>query len=355
MARRRAGSTTWSTRLVLKELEEPHASRGTTTDRISLPAACLEALGGAISPDRDPLTVRIALRRTPGAPTVCAGISDFGAPEGTVAIPPWMAAQLKATPGAFLHIQRVDLPRADSCVFRAVDPSFFALRDQRAVLEQALSTQYTTLTKGTTIATWRLWSSSQRMHASSSTLVRPLSWPERVQLLAAWLECGRRCSGLLKKIVVGMDSRTRQAHPHARATLSACRDRKECSCWPRGIGLQCWRRCCRCLERHSHRSFGLGSETCRDPAAQPTHWRPGCRWCMSQPGSVHLVPCGYSAAAVAPQQLPTAYQPWCNESKRAPLTNTARQPREKGAELIRRNGLEALLGGMRRDDGHHTP
>eukprot|EP00050_Salpingoeca_kvevrii_P004238 m.247238 g.247238 ORF g.247238 m.247238 type:complete len:232 (-) comp10968_c3_seq48:1183-1878(-) len=152
MARRRAGSTTWSTRLVLKELEEPHASRGTTTDRISLPAACLEALGGAISPDRDPLTVRIALRRTPGAPTVCAGISDFGAPEGTVAIPPWMAAQLKATPGAFLHIQRVDLPRADSCVFRAVDPSFFALRDQRAVLEQALSTQYTTLTKGTTIA-----------------------------------------------------------------------------------------------------------------------------------------------------------------------------------------------------------
>ncbi|EDQ92108.1 uncharacterized protein MONBRDRAFT_5807 [Monosiga brevicollis MX1] len=120
------------------------------TDLVSLPTAMLEPLSGRMQ-SGEPLYLRFF----PNAfgdlsKSVTAGVGHFDAPPDTFYLPVWMMEVLGVKEGARIRFEVVEgtaLPRADTVQLKANDPAFLELPNPRAVLENALSASYRTLTE----------------------------------------------------------------------------------------------------------------------------------------------------------------------------------------------------------------
>ena len=127
----------------------PDADRRNRSDKISLPHSALTALAGVIERRRgEPLVLRVETR---SKRVVHGGVLDFNAAEGCVGLPLWMGHALAAPEGQFVTVSLDDVPLAESCALQPASVQFYALRDHRAALEHALSTQYTCLSTGMTV------------------------------------------------------------------------------------------------------------------------------------------------------------------------------------------------------------
>ena len=127
----------------------PDADRRNRSDKISLPHSALAALAGVIERKQgEPLILRVETR---SKRAVHGGVLDFNAAEGCVDLPLWMGQALSAPEGQYVTVSLDDLPLAESCALQPASVQFYALRDHRAALEHALSTQYTCLSTGMTV------------------------------------------------------------------------------------------------------------------------------------------------------------------------------------------------------------
>jgi len=104
-------------------------------DKIMLPVSVLEAL---VQENVDyPLLFRLSSMGKPEKITH-SGVLEFGAPEGSVLVPPWMASHLETTPGDIVRVGNVSLPKATYAKFRILTESLWEVVDMRAVLERGL-------------------------------------------------------------------------------------------------------------------------------------------------------------------------------------------------------------------------
>ena len=104
-------------------------------DKIVLPVSVLEAL---VQQNVDyPLLFRLSSMGNLEKITH-SGVLEFGAPEGTVLVPPWMANHLGMQSGDIVRVDNVSLPKATYAQFRILSESLWEVVDMRAVMERGL-------------------------------------------------------------------------------------------------------------------------------------------------------------------------------------------------------------------------
>lgn len=76
------------------------------------------------------------------------GVKEFSAEDGQVRIPAWMMESLSLTAGDQVMVRFTALPKGTWAKFRPITADYMEILDFRALLESALRSNYTTLTKG---------------------------------------------------------------------------------------------------------------------------------------------------------------------------------------------------------------
>ncbi|KAF9951905.1 hypothetical protein BGZ70_000805 [Mortierella alpina] len=77
-----------------------------------------------------------------------SGVKEFSAEDGQVRIPAWMMESLSLAVGDQVMVKFTALPKGTWAKFRPITADYMEILDFRALLESALRSNYTTLTKG---------------------------------------------------------------------------------------------------------------------------------------------------------------------------------------------------------------
>ncbi|KAF9089550.1 hypothetical protein BGX27_002454 [Mortierella sp. AM989] len=93
-----------------------------------------------------PLTFQI---RNPANRAVThGGVKEFSAEDGLIHLPSWMMESLSVSEGDQVMVKYASLPKGTWAKFRPISADYMEILDFRALLEAALRSNYTTLTRG---------------------------------------------------------------------------------------------------------------------------------------------------------------------------------------------------------------
>ncbi|KAF9942850.1 hypothetical protein BGZ67_009944 [Mortierella alpina] len=103
---------------------------------------------GLRTPHELPSPLTFQIRNPANRLLTHGGVKEFSAEDGQVRIPAWMMESLSLTAGDQVMIKFTALPKGTWAKFRPITADYMEIMDFRALLESALRSHYTTLTKG---------------------------------------------------------------------------------------------------------------------------------------------------------------------------------------------------------------
>ena len=118
-------------------------------DRILLPPSALQALMGLVpsaSMPR-PMLFAMALAGSDQRPRH-VGVLEFSAPEGTVVVPLWIMRAMGLSDADSVVVTSATLPKGTFAKLQPLSEEFATLEDPKGTLERAITSSFTTLSKG---------------------------------------------------------------------------------------------------------------------------------------------------------------------------------------------------------------